>query len=352
VRICILGAGGLGSVLGGWLAESGVDVTLVGRPAHMDAIRSHGLRITGIRGDRTVSAGIEAVDSPDAADGDFDYVVLLVKAKDTETALAKGESLRERCGTVLSLQNAVGKEDRLRSWVGTDRVIGASTTEAGTLVGPGHVRHTATAPTTAYFGELDGRPSVRVAALVDAFSSAGFASAETGQIAHVEWEKFLQIAIVGAWSVSTMGGLGGSMAQALAVRPAAEHYVQIATELLAVYRAMGYAPQDFFAPYSRFRRLSELSFPEAVDDLMTLGAQMRAAGVIGRPSLHDDLLRGRTTEVDVILAPFLDEADRHACPVPTARAAYRVIKVLEQWLVGIGGVEPRSMSSFAPVEAR
>jgi 2-dehydropantoate 2-reductase len=352
VRVCILGAGGLGSVLGGWLAASGVDVTLVGRPAHMDAIRRGGLRVTGIRGDRTITERIEAVSSPDATDGEFDYVVLLVKAKDTDAALAEGESLRRRCRSALSLQNAVGKEERLQAWVGADRVIGASTTEAGTMVGPGHVRHTATAPTTAYFGELDGRPSDRVAALVDAFSSAGFASAETDQIDHVEWEKFLQIAIVGAWSVSTMGGLGGSMAEALAIRPAAEHYVQIATELLGVYRAMGYAPQDFFAPYSRFRRLAELTFADAVDDMMTLGATMRAGGVIGRPSLHDDLLRGRTTEVEVILAPFLDEADRHSCPVPTARAAYRVIKVLEEWLVSIGGVEAMSMSRLTPAGQR
>ena len=40
MNICILGAGGLGSVFGAWLAESGVDVTLVARPPHVDAIRA------------------------------------------------------------------------------------------------------------------------------------------------------------------------------------------------------------------------------------------------------------------------------------------------------------------------
>jgi len=38
MKLCVLGAGGLGSVLGGFLAKSGVDVTLVCRPAHADAI--------------------------------------------------------------------------------------------------------------------------------------------------------------------------------------------------------------------------------------------------------------------------------------------------------------------------
>jgi 2-dehydropantoate 2-reductase len=350
VRICILGAGGLGAVLGGWLADSGVDVTLVARPVHVDAIRAEGLHITGIRGERAITEHLVAVPNAEEAEGEFDYMVLLVKDKDTATALAEAEGLRDRCAVALSLQNAVGKEERLEAWIGRDRVIGASTTEAGTIVGPGSVRHTATAPTTAYFGELDGRPSARVGALVDAFSAAGFASAASQDIRHVEWEKFLQIATVGAWSVSTMGGLGGSMAEGLAMRPAAEHYVQIGGELLAVYTAMGFSPQDYFAPFTRFRRFAELTFDEAVDDVMALGAQMRAAGVIGRPSLHDDLLRGRTTEVDVIIAPFLEEAVKHNCPVPTTLAAYRVIKVLEQWLVAVGGVQPVPMPPFGNEE--
>ena len=46
MRWCILGAGGLGSVLGGWLAAAGDDVVLVARPPHVEAIRRHGLRIT------------------------------------------------------------------------------------------------------------------------------------------------------------------------------------------------------------------------------------------------------------------------------------------------------------------
>ena len=50
MRWCILGAGGLGSVIGGYLAKAGEEVTLIGRPAHMQAIRERGLRITGLRG--------------------------------------------------------------------------------------------------------------------------------------------------------------------------------------------------------------------------------------------------------------------------------------------------------------
>ncbi|MEY2405533.1 MAG: 2-dehydropantoate 2-reductase, partial [Acidimicrobiaceae bacterium] len=60
MNICILGAGGLGSVIGGRLAETGVDVTLVARPAHVDAITRDGLRITGARGESIVTDHLRA----------------------------------------------------------------------------------------------------------------------------------------------------------------------------------------------------------------------------------------------------------------------------------------------------
>jgi 2-dehydropantoate 2-reductase len=333
-RICILGAGGLGSLVGGWLAHSGVPVTLVGRPAHVAAIRARGLEIRGIRGDHVVRGGLEAVTAPAEAGGEFDAVILAVKAKDTDSALAEAAPLLARARAALSLQNTLCKEESLAAAVGAERVIGASTTEAATLVEPGVVQHVGTAPTAFYFGELDGEPSARVSALVDAFNKAGFGAREADDIRHVEWEKLLQITALCAWSVSALGVMpGGSVAEALVVREAAEHYVAIARELLAVYRSLGYEPQDFFAPYSRFRDLARESDAQAVESTRALGRRMLDAGVIGRPSLHVDLMRGRPTEVEYCLGPFLAQADRAGIPIPTVRAGYRIIRTLEQMLV-------------------
>jgi 2-dehydropantoate 2-reductase len=319
--------------VGGWLADSGASVSLVGRPAHVEAIRARGLEIRGIRGERVVRRNLEAFAAPAEARGDFDALVLAVKAKDTETALADAEALRERTAAALSLQNTLTKEESLAAWIGRERVIGASTTEAGTLAGPGVVQHVGTAPTAFYFGELDGGPSERVADLVDAFNKAGFGSRQAADIRHVEWEKLLQIATLCAWSVSTLGVMpGGSVAEALVVREAAEHYVTLARELLAVYRSLGYEPQDFFAPYSRFRELEREGFEAAVEATRAQGRRMLDAGVIGRPSLHVDLLRGRPTEVEHCLGPFLAQAERAGLAVPTLRAGYRIIRTLEQML--------------------
>lgn len=328
MHVVILGAGGLGCVIGACLVETGVDVTLVARRQHVDAIERDGLRVAGIRGDRSVP--IKAVVDPAAVDGAIDYLILLTKTRDTATVLDAAASLRDRVAVALSLQNSVTKDDRLGDWLGADRVIGATTVEAGTMVGPGEVRHTATAPTSFYFGELDGSASTRAQVLADAFTKAGMGAQATTDIRQAEWEKLLQISVVAGFSASTLGFReGATFAHGIATRSGAEHYVTIATELLAVYRAMGYEPRDFFAPFSQFRALAAATFDEAVDNAHTLGTTMVANGILGRPSLHEDIVRRRPTEVEDGLGTYLAAADRFGVAVPTARGAYRVIKTLE-----------------------
>lgn len=328
MHVVVLGAGGLGCVIGACLVETGVDVTLVARQQHVDAIRRDGLKLSGMRGDRAVP--ITAVADPLDVAGAIDYLILLTKTRDTDTVLEAAGPLRERTAVALSLQNSVTKDDRLIEWLGADRVLGATTVEAGTLVGPGQVRHTATAPTSFYFGELDGSMSSRAQALADAFSNAGMGAHAIPDIRQAEWEKLLQISAVAGFSASTLGFRdGATFAHGIATRSGAEHYVTIATELLAVYRAMGYEPRDFFAPFSQFRALAGATFEEAVDNAHRLGTTMVANGVLGRPSLHEDIVRGRPTEVEDGLGTYLAAADRFGVSVPTARGAYRVIKTLE-----------------------
>lgn len=106
MRFIICGAGGLGSVLGGMLARAGEDVTLVGRPRHMDAIKANGLHISGIYGDFVVRDNLTCITHPDQAEGTFDLMILLTKGKDSENALAEATSLKNRAAMVCSLQNA------------------------------------------------------------------------------------------------------------------------------------------------------------------------------------------------------------------------------------------------------
>lgn len=330
MRVCVLGAGGLGSLIGARLAESGMDVTLIGRPGHVDAIRRNGLRIAGIRGPGVVHDRLEAVSSPTQAEGQFDYLLLTVKTSDTADALASADALKAT-GAALSLQNSVTKDALLADWIGADRVIGASTTESATLVEPGQVRHTGTAPLAFYFGELDGTLSPRVERLAAAFRGAGFGSAATEFINAVEWEKLLQAALIATFSITAIGFLPDrTITEALQTRPGAEYYVQLAGELLGVYRALGYSPRDYFAPYAQFREFGQHDFAGNVERAMALGRTMAEQGVRGRPSMHDDLLRHRRTEVDESVGEFVAAATRLGVSAPTLTAAYRIIRGYEQ----------------------
>jgi len=95
MRVIILGAGGLGSVFGARLAEQGADVTLVARPAHVDAINQNGLKISGVKGD-SITTNITAISSAEEAVGEFDYLILGVKSKDTAATLAGANRLAGR----------------------------------------------------------------------------------------------------------------------------------------------------------------------------------------------------------------------------------------------------------------
>jgi 2-dehydropantoate 2-reductase len=330
MRVAVLGAGGLGSVIGGFLAETGVDVTLIGRPAHMEAIRRHGLRILGVRGDRTVEKNLAVATHPKEADGDFDYLLLTVKAKDTATALDDAAVLRHRVGAALSLQNSIVKDGALADWIGRERVIGAATIEAGTMVEPGVASNHFTVPTTAYFGELDGPVTARVETLVDAFNAAGLGTMASQDILHIEWEKLAQICTASTWFVTTLAACPeASFREVLQVPEAAEHFVAVAKEVLSVYTALGYRPQNFFAPLSRLVELDTLGFDDAVRMVrQQMGASPGAPRPASAPSLFVDLTRHRKTEVDFMLGPFVAEARRRALVVPVLEGAYRVLRSL------------------------
>jgi 2-dehydropantoate 2-reductase len=333
MRVCILGAGGLGSVIGGYLAHTGVEVTLIARPAHVEAIRRNGLRIDGRLGEFRIRENLTAVTTPGEAEGHFDYLILLVKSKDTEGALAGAIGLRSRVDTVLSLQNDPQRAEKLQRWIDPSKVIGAVTIEGGTLVEPGHANNHVTSTTTAYFGELDGTDSLRVQRLAEAFTRAGLKSAAVTNIVQVTWEKLTQIGSASGWSVSTLPAVPSLyFVDGIKIREGAEHHVQLTKELLSVYKGLGYEPQNFFAPFSRLKEIDSMSFEDAVQTMIGVGAYMEANNMRSRTSMHDDLLRGRKTEAEDIFRPFIDTAAELGLAIPTVTAVYRVMTVLNHHL--------------------
>jgi 2-dehydropantoate 2-reductase len=109
VRYVVYGAGAIGSVIGGELANAGHHVVLIGRTAHIDAIRSHGLQI--ISPDNESSPPVTTARSPEeAAPNNEDVVILAMKSGDTERAIIELDAVANEPLTVVCAQNGVENE--------------------------------------------------------------------------------------------------------------------------------------------------------------------------------------------------------------------------------------------------
>ena len=151
MRVGIIGAGALGSVLGGLLSEGGVDTVLLERDKEqVRAVREKGLRVEGVSGDRIITARI--VWDPAEA-GKVDLALVLVKAYDTSGTIPTIERILSDSGLVLTLQNGIGNYEILEAAFPGRVLLGTTTVGAMALGGTGF-RHTGFGPT--HFGEPDG----------------------------------------------------------------------------------------------------------------------------------------------------------------------------------------------------
>ncbi len=108
MNILVFGAGGVGSVLGGFLTRMGHDVSLVGRDWHLDPVRKQGLVITGIWGDYRIKAFQCYRSASEVLKKDFDLVLLTVKSYDTAKAMDELLPFLGEKTTLLSFQNGLG----------------------------------------------------------------------------------------------------------------------------------------------------------------------------------------------------------------------------------------------------
>lgn len=133
MRVCVFGAGSLGSALGGILAK-GHEVHLVGRAAHMSAIQSAGLALTGsVQSSPRVYAHTKIDDVPPS-----DLLIITTKAYDTQSAVDCCRDWASPSTKVLTLQNGLRNLELVRAWKGQD-AFGGTTSMGAALTVPGRV---------------------------------------------------------------------------------------------------------------------------------------------------------------------------------------------------------------------
>lgn len=208
MKICFIGAGALGSTIGGSLAKGGQDVWLIDPfQAHINAINTQGLKM--LEGTVETTVKISAVTSANDIKAHADLVIMLVKSFHTREAIRAAQSLIGPKTIILSLQNGLGHEEILSEEVGHDRVLAGKTYVGGVFLGPGHVRSSVVGKET-IIGELDGRITPRAQAIADIFNTSGVTVRLSDNILGAMWDKlFINIAGGGITAITglTYGGL-------------------------------------------------------------------------------------------------------------------------------------------------
>ncbi len=317
----IAGAGALGSVIGGYFAQAGADVTLIARKAHVEAIRARGLEIDGVRG-RHVIRDVRAIVDPREA-GPADLLILCVKSQDTGEALASLAHLRGRIGAAISVQNGGRKDEELTEAFGPEAVVGAMTLIGASMPGPGCVLHTGNGGT--WIGELDGRPSARVETIADLFRKAGLPVEVHSNIRSATWCKLNQMVPAAALSCVTRL----SLHQIYLDRGLATLFVELSREVAQIAEKLG-IPLDDFRGFA-VKTVCSLPIKEAVESVIARGRAMLEQGVIQvRVSTLQDLERGKVTEADHTIGYVVRLAATLGLAVSKVELLYRLIQGIER----------------------
>ena len=318
MHIAILGAGGLGASLGGWLARAGHEVTLVfRRQAHVDAIRERGLMVTGIE---EFTVPIHATIHPGELQR-ADLLINCVKNRDTEAALRAAAHIEAGC--VTSMQNSMIKDEQLARFFDPATIVGSACFTGGVLSDYGQVSRVNWRST--YFGELDGRDSPRLREIVAAFDQAGLAARLTDDVNSLEWTKQ-------AWWIpqAVLSALTRLPFVQVYLRPELARLVVLMTrEIAAAARACGSHMGDY--PELDIRPLVNGSVEEAVAAVQAKGADFVRQGMADyRASLLLDVLSERRTEAAETAGYVLAKARDHGVPAPYLEFAYRTVSGVEQ----------------------
>ena len=191
MRIAIVGSGGLGGYFGGRLAAAGVDVVFLARGAHLEALRTGGLRIESPNGNLHLPR-VSATDDP-ATVGAVDVVLFAVKLYDTESASPLLPPLIGADTVVIPFQNGVESVEMLSRAVDRAHLAGGTSYVQAGIAEPGVIRHIAL--DRLIFGELDGARTPRLERLLDACRDAGVSPALSDQIEVEIWAKFVHLSV-------------------------------------------------------------------------------------------------------------------------------------------------------------
>ena len=337
-RIGIVGAGAIGCVVGGVLAKARRDVTLIDQwPEHVEAMKRTGLRLGGTCGEHVIPMTALHIHEAQTIREPFDAVFIAVKSYDTEWATQLGvRYLRWPAGVVVDFQNGVNDE-RVAAVAGRERTLGCVITIGAGLYEPGHALRTDSGTVGFKIGELDGTDSPRARELARLMNAVA-PSQVTTNLWGERWSK-LTLNCMG----NAMAGLSGlGSAEVRSECTPRRIGIQLAAEVIRVARARGIEVEPVFgiaAP--RIVDAAEGRGLEAVEAEMAAGARFLSGG---RPSLLQDVLKGRRTEIDYLNGYVSAEGRKVGVRTPFNDA---IVELINQYPPGGLRPDPKNLEPLA-----
>jgi len=311
MKVVVVGAGALGSIVGAHLVRAGEDVVFVARGERAAIVRQRGIVLGGLA-DFTVPVAV-ATDPREVETADV--LLVAVKTYDTEPALAGLQHLRVR--SALSLQNGVLKNEQLASVFGPEPVLGAAVVVAGEVLGDGAVRFTLNDRFAV--GELAGGVSDRARDLAAALVRAGFPAEASPHVQSVEWSKYLLF--VGGMALASLTRL--PTAKFLSDPDGALLMARVMRELGDVAARLQ-IPLDDAGPLP-IKSVCGGTLKEAIELVQRFGARLAERAPAHKISTLQDLERGRRLEVEETLGYAVRKGTQLGVPMPALETCYRLL---------------------------
>ena len=337
-RIAIVGVGALGGYVGGHLAQAGHDVTLIDFwPENIEAIRLDGLRLDGLSdAERFTVKGIPALHVTDVQSlqrsGPIDVAIVSVKSYDTEWATTLIRQYLAPNGFVVSLQNCLN-EERIAGIVGWGRTVGAIASMISVdMSEAGYVMRTVPKMGERYtvfrVGEVHGRVSQRVEELVGLFSLVDSAKATTNL-----WGE--------RWSKLVLNGMANGVSAATGLSVAAGYHndavrrfaIRLGGEAVRVGQALGYELEKIGKFEPETWALAGEGHAESLDAIeteQTKGGVPNDRDDVRRPSMAQDVLKGRRTEIEFINGYIAAKATEIGMDAPSHRIITGLVAQVER----------------------
>jgi 2-dehydropantoate 2-reductase len=335
-RIAIIGAGAVGGYAGAHMAQAGEDVTFVDMwPENVQAMRSHGLRISHIRDVPEFTVPVRALHLTElqsvAREKPFDIAFVCVKSYDTAWATMLVRQYLAPSGFVVSLQNCMN-EETIAGVVGWGRTLGAIASSITVdLCEPGHVRRASgkggAAHTVFRVGEVHGRITDR-AREVGRLTALSDSTTVTTNLWGERWSKLVANVMGNGLCACT----GLISRETLLDDRLRDFGARLGSEAIRLGQALGYALEEVhhLDPEVIARAGEGDAAARAQYDAHRLAEARKPGGGAHRPSMGQDMVKGRRTEIEFLNGFIVDQAQPLGLSTPANAALTRIVQRVER----------------------